>query len=504
MNLKEIIAFGMIALALVSFAGIHDEPDGASVKLLPNGGFQVTAIGSGEYQFNNPTAIRHARSAAEKRAKATLAKFLKEDLSTKEGMDEATKNTLKMYSDGAEQSTAATMESVSSTMESIRNSASALLTGVVVIEDEKIPSEGVGGSYRVKVGVSSKTTQVAQHAANGIAANTGESVAAAAPAAATVATTGGTATATSGSGDLPQIPEGWTLCVGYGADCKKAVQAALIEGISQVYGEQLQNNERMKERMTQMQASTSIMGKAIDTAAMVNTQRSVSETTTKTAGFVREFRIIRVVPKDGNQEATVYANIVNPRAGGTVALMVCKPTMTIEDRTTVYQLGPNRRLSGAEVAKAIQFALPNGLAKANKFIIMTDKSIDAVVENKTATDAMVEAGLAGAQELTLCGQGLTPDCSIRTEITDIKYSKKLGQDKKTKKFGQMYKMSVSMNVTLMNDRTGHAVKSDSIVLSLDNDEIKGLLADNEDVDLLQATLSKLSEPMEAWLKGVKF
>lgn len=182
-----------------------------------------------------------------------------------------------------------------------------------------------------------------------------------------------------------------------------------------------------------------------------------------------------------------------------MALMVCKPTMTIEDKSTVYQLGPKCRMSGAEVAKAIQFALPNGLAKANKFLILNDKSLATVINNKATTDAMVAHGLANASELMQAGQGLTPDFSLKTEIKDISYSKKLGQDKKTKKFGQVYKMTIKLEVTLMNDRSGQAVKSDSITLALDNDEIKGLLEEDEDADLLLAALSKLAEPIEDWI-----
>ncbi len=512
MKLKTMATGLCLALAmtnLCALGGIHDEPDGCAVKLLPDGGFQVTAIGSGEYMFKNPKAIRIARKNAEMRAKAALAKFLKEDLSTSEGMEEATKNTLKMASDGNSQSSDATMESVSSTMESIRNSASALLTGVVVLEDENLP-EGNGGSYRVKVGVSSKTTKVSQNAATGIsksldnrtpappAGGAGGGGAIAAPA---LPASPSPAEAPAGgmAQGLPPVPEGWTVCIGYGADRKKAVQAALVEGVSQVYGQQLQNDERLSERTAQMQASGSMFGKLVEASAMFSSEQTVSCTTTKTAGFVREFRIIAVVAKEGNQEATVYANIVNPRAGGVAALLVCRPTMTIEDKSTIYQLGPKTRMSGAEVAKAVQFALPLGLEKANKFIILNDKSLKTVIDNKAATTAMVAAGLANASELMQAGQGITPDFSLRTEIKDIKYSKKLGQDKKTKKFGQVYKMSVKLDVTLMNDRTGQAVKSDTITLALDNDEIKGLLAEDEDADLLQAALSKLAEPLEQWI-----
>lgn len=107
-------------------------------------------------------------------------------------------------------------------------------------------------------------------------------------------------------------------------------------------------------------------------------------------------------------KATVYAFLDNPRQGGAVALMVCRPEMRVEDKSAIYALGPNRRLSGAEVARAVQFALPKGLADTGRFLILTDQSINAVTENKTVTDAMVSADLSGSQELMRIGQGLTP------------------------------------------------------------------------------------------------
>ena len=480
---------------------IKEAPDGATIKLFPDGAYQIIAVGTGVYDFNDPDDIKDARKEAEMRAKAAIAKFLKEDIASSEGMEEASKKVKSVSSDGQNTSTSVSKTSVKTAMESIKNSASALLTGVVVLQDAKIPTPGKdGGTYKVMVGVSSKTTAAANAAANGISnsiADRGQPAASAS----TAASESGTApAATAAAPDgLPPVPDGWIVCIGVGSDRKTAVQQALVEGISQVYGQQLQNDERMSERMKKIKTNANIFGKSMNATAKTTTKEQESCTLTKTAGFVKEYRVIQVVPKDGNQEATVYAYIVNPRAGGTVALMVCKPTMTIEDRTTVYQLGPKTRMSGAEVAKVIQFALPNGLAKANKFLILNDKSIDAVVENKAVTDAMVANGLAGSQELMQAGQGLTPDYSLRSEITDIKYSKKLGQDKKTKKFGQMYKMTIKINVTLMNDRSGQAVKSDSITLALDNDEIKGLLEEDEDADLLQAAMSKLAEPIEEWI-----
>lgn len=503
----RIIATGIcLTFAGIAFAAgqdITDAPDGAAIKLFPDGGYQITAVGTGVYDFNDPDDIKDARKDAEMRAKAAIAKFLKEDIASEEGMAEASKKVKSVSSDGQTQSTSVSKTSVKTAMESIRNSASALLTGVVVLQDAKIPTPGKdSGVYKVMVGVSSKTTAAAKAAAIDMSgsSSSGAGAGSSASTSADAGASGGMMVSNTAAPDgLPPVPDGWIVCIGVGSERKDAVQQALVEGISQVYGQMLQNDERMSERMKKIKTNANFLGKELSTTVRLTKKESQSSTLTKTAGFVREYRVIQVVPKDGNQEATVYAYIVNPRAGGTVALMVCKPLMTIEDKSTVYQLGPNRRMSGAEVAKAVQFALPNGLAKANKFLILNDKSLSAVVENKVTTDVMVAAGLANASELMQAGQGLTPDYSLRSEIKDIKYSKKLGQDKKTKKFGQMYKMSVRIDVTLVNDRTGQAVKADSITLALDNDEIKELLEEDEEADLLQAVLSKLAEPIEEWI-----
>ena len=512
MRLKTGIVLGLaVWCALSIMAGIHDEPDGVSIQVADDGSYKIISIGTGTYDFNDPDDILDARKEAERNAKVAIAKFFNESLATEEAASAQMSKVKKLNSDGANTSTSVSKESAKQTLSAIRSSSKKLLTGVVVLEDEKVPS-GSGGKVRVMVGVSSTTVNAATALSQGMSASVAaQDAAAASPAgsaAAAAASAGAEAAAVAvASADagaaapagLPPVPEGWTVCVGMGDERKAAVQAALVEGISQVYGQLLQNDERQVERMKKLKMNANVMGEETSATLKVKSKETQSAALTKTAGFVREYRVIQVVPKDGNQEATVYAYIVNPRAGGTVALMVCKPTMTVQDRTTVYQLGPTRRMSGVEVAKAVQFALPNGLAKANKFLILNDKSLDAVIENKATTDAMVATGLANASELMQAGQGLTPDFSLRSEIKDIKYSKKLGQDKKTKKFGQVYKMSVKIDVTLMNDRTGQAVKSDTITLSLDNDEIKGLLADDEDADLLQAVLSKLSDPIEEWI-----
>ena len=144
-----------------------DQPDGVAITIKPDGTFQIFSRGSAVYDFNNPRAIQTARKNATMRAKANLAKFLKEKVSTKEGLDSVTKNATAMSSDGAAQTSSASMESVEVATESIRNSAEAILTGVITLKDQQVPS-GNGGEVQVTIGMSSKTQMAAQKAAQGI------------------------------------------------------------------------------------------------------------------------------------------------------------------------------------------------------------------------------------------------------------------------------------------------------------------------------------------------
>lgn len=144
-----------------------DQPDGVAITIKPDGTFQIFSRGSAVYDFNNPRAIQTARKNATMRAKANLAKFLKEKVSTKEGLDSVTKNATAMSSDGAAQTSSASMESVEVATESIRNSADAILTGVITLKDQQVPS-GNGGEVQVTIGMSSKTQMAAQRAAQGI------------------------------------------------------------------------------------------------------------------------------------------------------------------------------------------------------------------------------------------------------------------------------------------------------------------------------------------------
>ena len=144
-----------------------DQPDGVAITVKPDGTFQIFARGTGTYDFNDPDDIKDARRDGTMRAKANLSKFLKEKVSSSEGLDEVSKKSKSMTSDGQVQKVAVSKESVKIATESIRNESEAILTGVITLKDQKVP-RGNGGEIQVTVGISSKTLKAAQMAAQGI------------------------------------------------------------------------------------------------------------------------------------------------------------------------------------------------------------------------------------------------------------------------------------------------------------------------------------------------
>lgn len=134
-----------------------DQPDGAAIFMKPDGSFQILARGSGTYDFDDVDDVNDARKEATLKAKAALAKFMKEKLSTEEAFASASKKVKSITSDGQTQTANVTKESVKTNTQLIRNSADAILKGVITLKEQKIPRKGSSGEIQVTVGVSSKT-----------------------------------------------------------------------------------------------------------------------------------------------------------------------------------------------------------------------------------------------------------------------------------------------------------------------------------------------------------
>ena len=456
---------------------LENAPDGVTMRLTPDGGFQIFAVGTGTYDFDDVDDVMDAQNEATLKAKANLAKFMNESLSTDEKIESMSKKVKSIASQNGETSASVNKTSAKTALTSIRNSSSALLKGVIVLSSSKVPGKGTSGTYRVMVGVSSKTLAAVGKLVNGIAeAGTPASeTSAGAPPSSTSATTSAKA----------GLPDGWIECIGYGTDRRVAVSAALTEGIQQVYGVSLQNDTKMKERMKKLKINTK--------ALRISAKETESNTLTQTAGFVKEYRIISVKDLGGGKiEAIIHALIINPRAGGVVAIMLHKPDMPLEDLTKNYDLGPNRRLSGSEIATVVGKTFNRAFANANKFLVLDMEDLAKVANQQQMAKSMVDSGLAPSSELMKAGQLLTADYILTSTIEELKYSRKLGMNKKTKKFGPIYQMSIRMNYKLTDVTTGRSLLSNVITAQLSSDEISALLADNEDCDLLLALMGKVT------------
>lgn len=134
-----------------------DQPDGAVIFMKPDGSFQILARGSGTYDFDDVDDVNDARKEGTLKAKAALAKFMKEKLSTEEAFASASKKVKSITSDGQTQTANVTKESIKTNAQIIRNSADAILKGVITLKEQKIPRKGSSGEIQVTVGVSSKT-----------------------------------------------------------------------------------------------------------------------------------------------------------------------------------------------------------------------------------------------------------------------------------------------------------------------------------------------------------
>jgi len=134
------------------------EPDGVAIRLNDDGTFQIFARGTGTYDFDDVDELNDARKEANLKAKANLSKFMKEDISTDEGIANVSKKIKKLSTDGETEKVKVDKETVKVTAEKIITQSDAILKGVITLKEEKVPQKGKNsGEIQVTVGVSSKT-----------------------------------------------------------------------------------------------------------------------------------------------------------------------------------------------------------------------------------------------------------------------------------------------------------------------------------------------------------
>lgn len=193
--MKKILALALLALVATSYAqdpqltatasapAVQQElssPDGVAITRDADGSWKIFARGTATYDFNDPDEIRDAAALAQQRAKAALSKFLKESITSSDAVDRISKKTKNVSSDGKTQQATVKKEDVTVMTESIRSYSEAILTGVIVLSQEKVP-HGSGGEIQVTIGQSSKTLAAAKAARQGMEASLNDDAPAATP-----------------------------------------------------------------------------------------------------------------------------------------------------------------------------------------------------------------------------------------------------------------------------------------------------------------------------------
>ena len=293
-----------------------------------------------------------------------------------------------------------------------------------------------------------------------------------------------------------QLADHWIACEGMGASKDKAIDNALKRGISMVYGEVISAEDKARSSISSTTLTTTEGGGSSE----VIKESMASSIASKTAGFVREYKVISTEPDGENIKVHVHARIINPRSGIDAVILVTTPEATVELKSELIKVGPKSMVSGKEICKITEKALCGALSNSKHFRICTIGDIVATAKNNAVTEKLVALGMVPSSELLQAGQMLTADYILTTHLEKIAYSKKLGQDKKTKKFGQIQSMKVKLGFQLTNVRTGACVGSDTGTISLDDGEIKEMLEADEDADLLRGVFATLVKPLSEWIK----
>ena len=147
---------------------VEQNPDGCQILFADDGSVKLVSVGTGVYDFNDCGDIQNAREEAIRNARAHIVKFLREDFATEAKATTSVKKAKTFSQDGKVDTAAVSQEQVRTMVETFTNNARQILSGVVVLKDETIPSPVKGGVVRVMAGVSVQTLGVAETISNAL------------------------------------------------------------------------------------------------------------------------------------------------------------------------------------------------------------------------------------------------------------------------------------------------------------------------------------------------
>ena len=144
----------------------EEDPDGVQMFVGDDGDLKWISTGTGVYDFTDEDEIADARKEATRNAKAHIVKYFKENFSTAESASNACTKVKSLHSDGENEQISVSKEQIKTTVEVVKSDANKILSGIVVVKEQKIPSSKKGGTVRVTVGFSGKTIAAAAQGSN--------------------------------------------------------------------------------------------------------------------------------------------------------------------------------------------------------------------------------------------------------------------------------------------------------------------------------------------------
>lgn len=141
----------------------YADPTGVSIEMKPDGSewLRIRSIGEASMPNGDRRDVQDATRKATLQAKAEIAKFLKEKITSAETMEEISKTLTEVNA----QSATANRKTVETLTTNIHNSADAILKGVLTLE-QKVDTNNK--MVRVTVGMSRNTMKTADSVSNAI------------------------------------------------------------------------------------------------------------------------------------------------------------------------------------------------------------------------------------------------------------------------------------------------------------------------------------------------
>lgn len=135
---------------------VYEDPTGATIEFNSDGSdwLRIRSIGEANCTICDRADIQAATRKATLMAKAEIAKFLKEKITTSETLDSMSKT----MTEHNGQTQTVSRKSIETLATTIHNSSDAILKGIIILEQKSSPADQM---VRVTVGVSRKTMGVA-------------------------------------------------------------------------------------------------------------------------------------------------------------------------------------------------------------------------------------------------------------------------------------------------------------------------------------------------------